>query len=267
MHDPEVTPSSDVLEIALVPLGVESTSADDISRVAEALDGQLRRDFTPPWGISARVNAYSGPAKVPDSAWQIVLMDAPPINSLGIHLDHDRRPYALVQASPGIGWSLVASHECLEMLVNPLGDNIVRGPCPQPPHHDVYFLKEVCDPVASARCSYRWRGVTLSDFCLPSFFDHAAPHGQRCSFAGSATRPFSACKGGVLTWYDPSRNDWWALRESNGESGEATIESLGPMAAKTERLRHQIEFRDDSVQGRPLDIERFRYPAGQKGNI
>ena len=43
----------------------------------------------------------------------------------GIHLDDNGQPFALIQFSDS--WSLTASHEMLEMLVDPLGNRLVAG--------------------------------------------------------------------------------------------------------------------------------------------
>src|SRR5438034_8703517 len=65
---------------------------------------------------------------------------------LGVHLDKNGKPFAEIQA--GNDWSITASHELLEMLVDPLGHKLIRDPDIDPASdgHQVEYLVEVGDP-------------------------------------------------------------------------------------------------------------------------
>ena len=79
-------------------------------------------------------------------------------------------------------WSLTASHECLEMLTNPLGDRVIVGPSPAAPDHQVELLVEICDPVQAPAFGYRIGNVLVSDFVTPSYFDFPPGFVSRYSF-------------------------------------------------------------------------------------
>ena len=103
----------------------------NVSRMSAALQKQATRDLAPVWGVSATVDAFERLEDVPIGYWPIIILDdiqAP--GAAGYHTDDNGQPFALVQASTG--WPLTASHECLEMLVDPFGNRTVAGgPPPQ----------------------------------------------------------------------------------------------------------------------------------------
>src|SRR5438105_3406730 len=118
-----------------------------LTRVGAALQKQVTRDFAPIWNASATVNAFLRLDDVPIDYWPIIVMDdiGDP-SAEGVHEDENHQPFALVHADDG--WSLTASHECLEMLADPFGSRMVAGPSVDPKAHGsrVEYLVEVCDP-------------------------------------------------------------------------------------------------------------------------
>jgi hypothetical protein len=65
----------------------------------------------------------------------------------GIHEDRNGQPFASITASSVLDqWSLTASHEALEMLVDPWGNRLVAGDSPKSDQARVSFLVEVSDP-------------------------------------------------------------------------------------------------------------------------
>jgi hypothetical protein len=93
---------------------IETLSVSELSRAGAALQKQLTRDLGPIWGWTddRRVYATRGrPARL--------LADhrrtGHPPGAVGIHLDQDGQPFALVQFSNR--WTLTVSHEVLEMCV------------------------------------------------------------------------------------------------------------------------------------------------------
>jgi len=179
----------------------------ETARVAAALQKQIARDAAPIWGLEASLSAFATLRDVPIGYWPILIVDdIHDPNTAGFHLDRQGQPFALVEYGPS--WSLTASHESLEMLVDPSGDRQVSGPSPVPEQGEVNFLVEVCDPSADAQFAYTIDGVLLSDFCTPAYFAHAGA-GQRYSFTGAITRPLEVLKNGYLSWHEPRANTWF----------------------------------------------------------
>ena len=82
-------------------------------------------------GRLATVDAFARLEDVPLGYWRMVVKDNIGFNAAGIHLDKDNQPFALITASPDIdAWALTASHETLEMLVDPFGNRVMAGDSP-----------------------------------------------------------------------------------------------------------------------------------------
>ena len=54
----------------------------------------------------------------------------------GYHWDKIGQPLARMRYDPGNAWSATASHEILEMLVDPYGERLVAAPSIDPKHRD-----------------------------------------------------------------------------------------------------------------------------------
>ncbi|MFN2460266.1 MAG: hypothetical protein ABR591_06230 [Candidatus Velthaea sp.] len=88
-----------------------------LSVVAAALQVQVSRDLAPCWSMNASVAAFENRQDVPVGWWHVLIRKGrvDKDDDYGFHTDRRRQPYALVKY--GEGWSLTASHEILEMLV------------------------------------------------------------------------------------------------------------------------------------------------------
>ena len=159
-------------------------SLEELTIVAAAIQKQVSRDLGPTWNLSATVDAFGAIQDVPLGYWHVLVRDDIAIDDAGIHqLDATRQPYALVRWAPQ--WSLTASHEVLEMLVDPFGNRLVAGDSPKTDQGRVLFLVEVCDPCQSAAYGYAVNGVLVSDFCLPEYFAPTGTSGARYCFSGA----------------------------------------------------------------------------------
>jgi hypothetical protein len=126
------------------------------------------------------------PVHFGDRGWslEVVPRDDPRVRRYrGFH-GYGPTPYAVVAYNSR--WTRVASHELLEMMVNPRVQRILSG-----------FIEEICDPVK--KVSYRVQGVALSDFVTPAWFTGApGPY----DFLGRVTTAHSV-RFGYATTYDP----------------------------------------------------------------
>lgn len=180
-----------------------------VTRISAALQKQVTRDLVPIWEVRATVDPFPTLDDVPLGYWPIIVVDDVK-NAAGIHLDKDGQPFALVEA--GSSWSLTASHECLEMLVDPFGNRVLAGPSPKKKQGRVEFLVEVCDPSEDAEFAYTVNGVLVSDFYTPSFFEPRPAANVRYSFTGAITEPRQVLRGGYLSWHDPVSDHWFQKR-------------------------------------------------------
>lgn len=222
-----------ITESEIVPMG-------DVMRVAAALQKQVTRDLAPIWDVSATVDAFETLEDVPLGYWPMIIMDDIGYDAAGIHLDKDRQPFALIMSDPDIDvWSLTASHEAIEMLVDPFGDRLVAGDSTKPDQGRVNFLVEVCGPSEAAEFAYTVNGALVSDFYTPRFFDPIAAPGVRYSFTGAVKAPRDVLKGGYLSWHDPLTDHWWQETWFSGNASR--FRDLGVFEAANGSFRSQID--------------------------
>ena len=246
--------SAFIQQLALVS---ESTraKAGDLLKVAAALQKQATRDLAPIWDITATVDAFDKLEDVPIGYWPMIVMDDIGFNAAGIHLDKDNQPFALINASPDLDtWSLTASHEALEMLVDPFGNKVVAGDSPKDGQGRVSFLVEVCDPSEAAEFAYTVNGVLVSDFYAPHFFDPVVAPGVRYSFTGAVTEPRQVLRGGYLSWEDPVSTHWWQEIWFGGN--QPTFRDLGPLDQRAGSLRAQIDRLTTAETAKAIDTGR-----------
>jgi hypothetical protein len=221
------------IHLALVSM-TDEVSFGELAKVSAALQKQVVRDFGPIWTIEATVDPFAALEDVPVGYWKILVVDT--FENGGQHRDRNNQPYALVAA--GSSWSLVASHEALEMLADPFGNRLVAGPSPVEVQGRVEFLVEVCDPCQSDDCAYGVNGVMVSDFCTPSYFDPVGAAGVRYSYTGAISEPRQVLPGGYLSWRIPASGDWF---QKNWMAAQAVVKDLGQVAPGQASLRAMID--------------------------
>jgi hypothetical protein len=140
-----------------------------------------------------------------------MLVDSLPPGEGGFHLTKNNQPYAKIVARPGApDWTIDASHEIIEMLVDPAGsrfqtsnaigvdgDKIIEG------SGQFEYLVEACDPCEADAYGYQIGGVVVSDFITPRFYEPIAVPGSRYSFTGAITSPRQILRGGYISWVNP----------------------------------------------------------------
>ncbi len=218
---------------------VEDHEPGDVSRVAAALQRQATRDFAPVWDICATVDAFPRLEDVPVGYWPMIVRDDIGFEgAAGIHLDKDGQPFALITF--GDSWSLTASHEMLEMLVDPGGNRLIPGQSPKPDQGRVEFLVEVCDPSEAAEFGYTVNDILVSDFYTPRFFEPLPVEGARYSFTGAIKQPREVLRGGYISWHDPVSDHWW---QQIWFGPEQEYRDLGVFEASIKSLRSEIDKR------------------------
>ena len=125
------------IHLALVP--VARMNFRDVAKVSAAIQKQIIRDFSPIWSIEATIDPFPKPDDVPVGYWPLYIVDT--FQSGGQHKTRNNQPFGLIAA--GSSWSLAASHEALEMLVDPAGNRLVAGASPVDARARGEFLVEV----------------------------------------------------------------------------------------------------------------------------
>jgi len=183
-------------------------SDTDAAAMTEAVAAQVRYDAAPLWDRApAAVVFYTDPAAVPAAAHGIAIVDTiqdQPEGVLGFHTeDQGGKLWGVVAAKPELDngakvttgdWSVssVLSHEVLEMFIDPncnLWANDGQGSA---------YSFEVCDPVEAP--SYAVKGVSVSNFVTPSWFDPLAPATAQFDKLDQLHAAFSILKGGYVVY-------------------------------------------------------------------
>jgi len=184
-----------------------------LHNAAIALDSQVTQDLPQYWsGITANVSSAPGLGAVPRGAWPVFLVASLPPGEGGFHLDRHNQPYAKVIASPDDdSWTVDASHEIIEMLIDPYGNRmqtaeaiaIAGNDVVDQPGETFNYLVEACDPCEANNYAYDIAGIAVSDFITPNFYDPSTTPGTQYSFKGHITRPRQLLPGGYISYVQP----------------------------------------------------------------
>jgi hypothetical protein len=234
-----------------------------LSSVAAALQKQATRDFGPIWGVQCTVDSFTNLNNVPLGYWPIVVQkDIHQPGAAGVHLDKNGQPYALVQFNSG--WSLTASHECLEMLADPFGNRLVAGPSLDPSQGRVEYLVEVCDPSEATAFSYTVNNIVVSDFITPHFYDPVTNPGVRYSFTGAIKEPRQILQGGYISWHDPVSDHWF---QQVFFGSQPQIRDLGVLSQRVGSLREWVDAQTRTTHPQLLEamvLDEARTTAAQE---
>ncbi len=232
-------------------------SLSQVEDVAQALQIQSDRDFTPLWGVRAVVQALDRGEAVPAHVWPMSILDQSEFG-LGVHLDDNGKPFAEIQA--GDDWSITASHEMLEMLVDPLGHTLRSDPDIDPAYdrHQVHDLVEVGDPCEGF--AYSINGIHVSDFITPDFYRTKAPAGTLFDFLGRLNHALEVPDGCYISWIDPE-DGRWHQKQIDGSFVTARHKANPHLSPRDQRDKAFGED-DNSLRHNQIEIRR-RYRASQ----
>ena len=232
--------------MSVIQIGLVDTTgvldAGLVGTVAAALNIQVTRDLPQFWNIQATVQYLPTATRIPAGVWPVLLVTNLPPGEGGFHLDKHHQPFAKVIADPGNdGWTIAASHETLEMLVDPYGNRIQSSTAIEVANGKIVdgtgtfgYLVEACDPCEADNYGYSIQGVAVSDFITPHFYDPIPTLGTRYSFTGAIPSPRQILPGGYISWVDPGTDEWQQLRYLD-PNRPPTIVDLGPPAGRSLR--------------------------------
>ena len=181
-----------------------------MAATAAALNIQETRDLPQFWPVTASVSYLPDRHHIPQGYWPVQLVRLPPGEG-GFHMTAHNQPYAKVIVTPGSDeWTVDASHETVEMLVDPNGNRLqtstsieIVGGKIQDGDDRFEYLVEACDPCEADPYTYQIDGISVSDFLTPDFYDPHPTSGTRYSFNGSIQYPRQILPGGYISWTNP----------------------------------------------------------------
>lgn len=228
---------------AKTPLGV------DFNKLIAALQAYVDRHVAPVWGTSAKLKKTKGFKK---GAWALVFLDdADDDDALAYHdLTPDGMPsskiFVRTTIQNGDKVSVSASHELVEMLVDPAVNMMTTGPDP----HTIYAY-ESADPVEELAFSVD--GIPMSDFVYPSYFETFHKRGSvPFDHMNRVTKPFQILKGGYQSVFRHGK--WIDLTGSESKARRFKAE---------DRRGHRSETRKKAKQKR-VQLSKVKCPTVRK---
>jgi hypothetical protein len=205
------------------PLGV------NIDKLIAAMQTYVTKFITPVWGTPAILTKTKGFVK---GSWAMVFLDdADQAGALAYHdLTDDGFPISKVFVKTTIDngdlVSISASHELVEMLVDPGVQMMCTGPDPS-----AVYAYEMADPVE--QYSFEIDKIPMSDFVYPSYFEvFRKPGSVKFDQMGKVKKPFQIMPGGYQIVF---KNGQW----SNVFGSAAKAKAF----AKEDRRGHRSELR------------------------
>jgi hypothetical protein len=205
--------------MSVIQVGLVDTTGEIdeslIQAAAAALNIQVTRDLPQFWPIQATVRYLPSAKQVPVGVWPVQLVKKLPPGEGGFHLDKHHQPYAKVIASPGSEeWTIDASHETIEMLVDPFGNRLqsseaiaIVGGKIQDSTGEFQYLVEACDPCEADNYAYSIQGIAVSDFITQRFYDSVVAPDTRYSFTGAVKAPRQILPGGYISFVNPEADE------------------------------------------------------------
>ena len=181
----------------------------ELKKYVDAVQAQIDHDWTPVWGIPAKLDLVAPGQDPPSTSWWLGIFDnADQAGALGYHdLTTAGLPIGKVFAKTTIDAgdlvSVTFSHEVLEMLADPDINLIVqKGPRG--------YSYEVCDAVEDDSLGYDVNGVRVSDFVYPQYFETFwKKNATKFDHRGHLSGPLPALTpGGYMSYLDFHTGHW-----------------------------------------------------------
>ncbi len=217
----------------------ESTvlSDTDITTAVVALQQQVTNDFRPVWGTDAELKMVSQGASAPTGTWWLAILDdSDQAGTLGYHdLTPDGLPMGKVFAASdlkaGTSWTVTASHELLEMLVDP---NINLTAFVQNANTTgTLYAYEVCDACEDDSFGYPINNVLVSDFVYPAWFESFRTKGStQFDRMNQIQNALQLLTGGYIGVFNVTDGSGW---QQTAEKNLSNLRHRGQVGSRRER--------------------------------
>jgi hypothetical protein len=218
---------------------------NDAQAVVPALQTQVHRDFAPVWGIDADLTFVPKGSQPAADAWWLVLLDnSDQAGALGYHDVTSQglplgKVFAATDRQYGLQWTVTASHELLEMLVDPEINLTVFVQATV--RTGILYAYEVCDACEADEFGYRINGALVSDFVYPTWFESFRKRGSTpFDYGKHIQKPFALLPGGYIGVFDVTAGTGWQQIFGEGESPKYRMRPhIGSRRERRRTLREQ----------------------------
>lgn len=219
----------------------------DLDALITAMQHYIDNVVAPIWGTPAKLIKTTG---FQTGAWAMVFLDnADQAGALAYHdLTPDGLPIAKVFVKTTLAdkqlVSVAASHELVEMLVDPAINLMTTGP-----DSTTIYAYESADPVEEL--SFPVDGIQMSDFVYPSYFeDFHQPGSVQFDHLNQVNKPFQILAGGYQITF---KNGNWSQVFGSAAKAKAF--------AHEDRRQHRSERRLRAQKGTLQRSKRSREQA------
>ena len=227
-----LTPTIACFNRAVTPLGV------NLDALIAAMQAYVDKHVAPVWGTPAKLTKTTG--FVPNQWAMVFLDDADAPGALAYHdLTPDGLPLSKVFVRTTINngdlVSVSASHELVEMLVDPAINLMTTGPDPK-----ATYAYEGADPVEAL--SFNVNGIPMSDFIYPSYFEiFRKSNSVPFDHLKKVSKPFQILAGGYQIVM--KNGNWTQVFGSPAKARDFEKEDRGDHRSKVRQLRPDERLR------------------------
>lgn len=189
-------------------------SDTEAAAVTSALQTQVTRDFVPIWGVQANLTFVPHGHTAVAGSWQLAILDnSDQAGALGYHdITSTGQPLGKVFAKTdqmyGLSWSVTASHELLELLVDPWVNLTVFNQTTNTAGR--IYSYEVCDACEDDSFGYMINSIRVSDFVTPAWFEGwRTQNSTKFDFSSHIHSPFALLTGGYISYFDVRGGTGW----------------------------------------------------------
>lgn len=207
----------------LTVLNLSSQISDqDLAEAVSAIDYQVQNHFSKEWGINAEIDYFGSQnlsilKTISQNTESIIYIgdsyDDPTVGVgevLGYHTTNLNKisfgfVYLDICKLYGEAWTVVLSHEVLELLADPTAVLLVTGPDPKDSAKSVNYRLEVCDPTQND--NYVIQGIKVCNFVTHKYFGMQGGGYEETNYKKLPLAPFHVMPKGYIEY------------ESQGSSG------------------------------------------------
>ena len=202
------------IQVAVINASTVLTDAQ-VRDVVPALQLQVHRDLAPACNIDADLTFVPKGAQPPANTWWLAILDdSTQAGALGFHETTTQGmplglAFARTAAEDGVNWTVTASHELLEMLVDPEINLTVF--VQHTNTTGTLYAYEACDTCEADQFGDAINGVKVSDFVYPAWFETFRARGStQFDFGKHVTAPVpQLLPGGYIGAFDVGSGSGW----------------------------------------------------------
>jgi hypothetical protein len=187
-------------------------------------------DFNSAWAIQGTIGFAGTQDNPPDGSWQLLILDHTDTPGAGgYHYDMNGRVGGKVFAADSIDakapWTIDFTHEMLEMLGDPMTDDLVTLP-----NNPLQWFREVCDPCEADENGYLVGDVWVTDFVTPSYGYTAGTLGPFSFKDNLKSGAPTLLPGGYITLYDPQTQQYLQhfAKQADGKLSRRALHAKRP---------------------------------------